>query len=207
MALLVLINTDGLSLWKSPMNETCAIKGCGSKTIARGWCSMHYKRWRRCGDPQTARHKNKTGPITWDKLLSRSIKDEKTGCIEWQKVGHNGYGEITDNKKRDYAHRASYRLNVGEIPSGLFVCHRCDNRSCINPKHLFIGTQKDNMIDASRKGRMWRGEGHYLSKLTELQVYAIRSSDKKLQYLADKYGVHISSICGIRKGRSWGWLK
>lgn len=80
------------------------------------------------------------------------------GCWEWTRYRlPNGYGRASaEGGGMDYAHRVSWRLHFGEIPSGLYVCHRCDNRSCVRPDHLFLGTHQDNMDDMKAKGRAGR---------------------------------------------------
>lgn len=100
--------------------------------------------------------KRKTTPTPQEFYLARVIKDD-SGCWDWSGVKDpNGYGIIHQNQKtpRKLAHRVSYELHHGPIPSGMLVCHHCDNPSCTRPDHLFLGTQTDNLQDASRKGRM-----------------------------------------------------
>jgi hypothetical protein len=123
----------------------------------------------------------------------------ESGCWEWTgRKDENGYGRIQVLGRSNHcAHRLSYELNVGLIPDGLNACHRCDNPGCVNPAHLFIGTQGDNMRDCARKGRLGmqrnpermvgdnnishtrpecvrRGERHHSAKLTSASVTNIR---------------------------------
>lgn len=93
------------------------------------------------------------------------------GCWIWQKSNNYRYGQISINGKLVYAHRYSWELKNGPIPKGMYVCHHCDVTLCVNPDHLFIGTAKDNVQDAIRKGRMinnakkmWKTRHHNLDK-------------------------------------------
>lgn len=89
-------------------------------------------------------------------------KPELGPCWLWTACSNDrGYGEFQYFGKRTAAHRVSWLLNIGEIPSGLFVCHSCDVRLCVNPEHFFLGTAKDNMQDAKAKGRLPAGDNHY----------------------------------------------
>ena len=95
----------------------------------------------------------------------KKIKIVESGCWEWQAARYNNkhmYGSFSYNGKKTLAHRASYVIYNGDIPNGLLVCHTCDNEKCVNPNHLFLGTQKDNMQDMISKNRS--KHNHRISK-------------------------------------------
>jgi len=139
------------------------------------------------------------------KLLYRLVRvDEATSCHVWTGVpSHNGYGRIGINYKDYLAHRLSYELQVGPIPEGLFVCHTCDNRLCINPQHLFLGTLQDNHADMVSKGRQQKGESHYRAMLTADAVKEIRCCGKPDKEMAHMLGVSKSAIKRVRSGKVW----
>ena len=95
----------------------------------------------------------------------------------------------------------------GPIPDGMLVLHRCDNRSCVNPAHLFLGSHRDNSVDMVQKGRNsthdTSGERHGASKLTDAAVREIRASTLTGRELAAKFGVSESAVSLVRRGRSW----
>lgn len=184
----------------------CEINGCDTKHYVHGWCQKHYERWRRHGDPLKLVYN--LNPVTWKYLLSCSRANNKTRCIEWQKGRHPaGYGIIRFRNNDWSTHRVSWVLNNGEIPTGLHVCHQCDNPPCINPDHLFLGTMADNMRDMANKGRAKRGEQHHWVKLTEKDVLAIRKMSGLRIEIAKKFNVCPANITAIKKRRSWAWLK
>ncbi len=97
----------------------------------------------------------------WKKVkISKSNFYNKVPCWEWTGGLTEGYGMIRFNYENFYAHRISWIIENGEIPDNLLILHKCDNRLCVNPKHLFLGTIADNMKDKVKKGRQARGETH-----------------------------------------------
>ena len=131
------------------------------------------------------------------------------GCWEWEAGKfQGGYGSIKIAGRQHQAHRVAYQLYVGEIPEGMCVCHRCDNPSCVNPAHLFLGTKSDNMRDCENKGRRAHpsGEKHGRSKLTEEQVIEIRarrSEGARNIDLAKEFGVSRPTISHIVCYSEW----
>jgi hypothetical protein len=107
-------------------------------------------------------------------------------------------------------HRIAWTLTQGPIPAGMWVLHKCDNRMCVNPEHLFLGDTYINSEDRRVKGRSTRGEAHHRAKLTEDQALEIRrrmrAGGETHKKLAAEFGVSISLIGGIKAGIQWGWL-
>lgn len=126
--------------------------------------------------------------------------DPETGCMNWQGARFsNGYGRVGDQR----AHRLAYERKNGLIPEGFMVCHRCDNRACVNPDHLFLGTTDDNMADMVAKGRSARGESHGRAKINRVVAAEIRDSSLSCRAAAARYGVSKSMISYIRQGVNW----
>lgn len=133
---------------------------------------------------------------------------DKESCWIWKgKPRKDGYGQIQINKEKKIASRVSWAIHFGDIPKGLEVCHKCDNRICVNPNHLFLGTQKENMEDAVSKGRMHLGEKHGLSKLTDKQAVEIRklyATGKFSQSkLGEQFGVSQTIIYLLVNRKTW----
>lgn len=139
------------------------------------------------------------------RIAAMSIPEPNTGCWLWlASVTQFGYGTITVGRALR-AHRVSWIAFRGAVSDGLHVLHRCDTRCCVNPDHLFLGTNSDNVADKVAKGRQARttGAAHYAAKLTDTDIIDIRASTWSLQALAAHYGVAKSSITSIRSGRTW----
>ncbi len=105
------------------------------------------------------------------------------------------------------AHRLSYEQKYGKIPEGKFALHQCDIKCCVNPDHIFIGTQQDNMTDKVTKKRQAKGESHGMSKLTKDQAVEAKFSDEKPSVLAKKFKCSAVMIRQIRSGHYWRHLE
>lgn len=179
------------------MPKACTI--CGHvPSIARNLC-------RRCYGRERARRNFAGFPVETvndlDRVMGYVAKHEN-GCWYWKgEIGPHGYGHAWLHGKRLRAHRVVYEVIKGSIPPPpLILCHTCDNRQCVNPDHLFIGTKGDNIRDAVRKGRYPVGERHWAAKLTDEQASAIKTSGERQHVLARRYGVSQALISRIKVG-------
>jgi len=135
-------------------------------------------------------------------------KVDKSGdCHEWTaSFGNSGYGQFYFNYQKFSAHRKAYELYHGAIPEGMFVLHRCDNKKCVNPEHLFLGAHKENMQDKTAKGRQIKGSGIEQAVLTDPQVVQIkqrlRQGDVHTR-IAKDFGVSRATISMISNGTNW----
>jgi hypothetical protein len=144
-----------------------------------------------------------------EKIENSSVKIPESGCWIWMKsVNRNGYGKTSLGRNTNLsAHRASYEEKYGPIPNGLMALHHCDIRSCVNPDHIFLGTQQDNMTDKVDKKRQAVGEFHGMSKLTEQQAMRAKFGKEKTSDLAKEFGCSAVMIRQIRQGKYWKYLE
>ena len=139
------------------------------------------------------------------------VRKDPDGCWRWTGgVFWDGYGKFMRAGEpwiTVRAHRWSYEHHVGEIPTGMLVCHRCDVRSCVNPEHLFIGTNRENLEDAARKGRDPSGECYGNARLTWQAVDRIRllrrTTQVSLRSLAGEFGVNEATIRRVIHNEAW----
>ena len=151
----------------------------------------------------------------WDRVHSAPQGD----CLIWKGYRNKrGYGYITMDGKPLYAHRIAWEMEHGAIPKGMYVLHRCDEPSCVNVNHLFLGTQANNMADMVSKGRQSKGVLHGIkrrgelngkSKFTEEQILAmlaLRKAGETQDSVARQFGTNQGYISDIENGKVWGWL-
>lgn len=147
-----------------------------------------------------------------ERFLNFILPNPITGCWNWLGNSFQGkrgdrYGRFRDGtKKQVNAHRFAYELWNGPITNGLWVLHCCDNGLCVNPDHLFLGTQIDNEADKDAKGRRLRGASHPNSTLTEEKVRAIFYDTRPRKILEAEYGVSKATICHIKLKYTWSHL-
>lgn len=179
--------------------KSCPYQGCDADVVKRGMCEGHYRQSMRGVPLGPIRRRNRSDKERFDAFVRRG-----DGCWEWTgAIGTTGYGNFKLGKLGIIgAHRAALILTGVELPPGAFICHRCDNRACVRPDHLFIGTPADNNADMVAKGRVstpW-------AKITPDQVVEIRrryAAGELPRQIAPNYGVASTAISRAVHGRSW----
>ncbi len=187
---------------KPQPRKVCSVEGCGKAFWARGYCGTHYQKFR------TSAHFT----LAWNvgtpaERFHRSYQiDPETGCWNWTEYCHpKGYGifPMPPRNRQIKAHRFSYELHVGPIPAGLHACHRCDNRRCCNPDHIFLGTARDNARDMVEKGRQAvHTRKMTWAKVTQFRVLFARGKHS-CSLLSGIYGIDAEQGRKILKGEAW----
>lgn len=142
-----------------------------------------------------------------DRVWARIHRAGPDECWPWTgSLATAGYGSVAKGNHQGgmfRSHRVVWELTCGPIPDGLHVLHRCDNRACCNPAHLFLGTNLDNIYDAVQKGRTPKGEQKATHKLNDEAVRFIRASTRSGLALAKQFGVNPNQIYRVRHRKTW----
>jgi len=182
------------------MNRPTCACGCGSPTTLvkqtsarRGIVKGQYNRF-------VVGHANRSSAVDY-------VVEPISGCWNWQRHRNDkGYGQTFFRGKLWLAHRVAYVRAFGDLPNYVVIRHDCDNRACVNPSHLRLGTQADNIADCVAKGRNQRGETNGHAKLTAAQVIEIRAADWRgvtRRQIGRRYGVSPATISRVLIGSHW----
>lgn len=189
---------------------------CGEiKSIAED--SLLRGRTKSCGCLAKSKALLAKEPLAIQARIKSNIIVSESGCWEWQRgIAKNGYGCFSNSSVAQRAHRASYLGFKGEIPEGLYVCHHCDNKRCVNPDHLYAGTHADNTRDAQERHRLATGPDktkgslggkNCKAKLTSDQVLEIRrrhgNGSMSTSVLANLFDVNRATIGRIVRRKAW----
>lgn len=157
-------------------------------------------------------------PILWsddlrrERFWARAIPESATGCWNWGgSLSKNGYGTVTFNYRTHLTHRLAYELYHGVKLRTRWVLHRCDNRRCVNPKHLWLGDARDNNRDMRAKGRSRigakpRGSAHHMAKLSEHDVCTMRTLYRwgmRMAHIAQSYSLTHGAAANAVRGKTW----
>lgn len=183
----------------------CSVSNCGGVHKAKGFCQIHYNRFRKYGDPLGGRTPNGE-PM---RLYDQGVLYEGDECLLWPfSVGGSGYGQIWHNGRLQYVHRMACESVHGPQPSPSHqAAHSCGNGhlGCFTKRHLSWKTPKDNQADRVLHGTHGRGENSPCAKLSDAQVLEIRalSGTESQRKIADRYSISFQRVSRIIAGKAW----
>ena len=190
-------------------NSICSVDGCNKPVHVklRGWCSKHYGRWKRHGNPLSGGTES-GAPMAF---LEKVLLAHTDACIPWPFARRaDGASHMAYKGRHTTASRVLLMLKTGRAPdSKTYAAHTCGNghEACVNPRHLYWATPTENSHDRRKHGTEPYGETHHSAKLTEDQAKAILKDTRSNRVTAKAYGVHAQTIQDIRSGRNWKHLK
>jgi hypothetical protein len=185
---------------------TCTVDGCGKRLLARGFCSAHYSKWRKYGDPTVVKMAAHGEPMEW---ILAHLKYEGDDCIAWPFGRYkNGYGVIGYEGHNTGAHRLMCRLARGEPPSDVHeAAHSCGRGSsgCCNPNHLRWATPSENSAERRVHGTSGTGSSNACAKLTESDIPEIRAlaGAVSITKIAERFGVSRGAVRLVLAGATW----
>lgn len=193
------------------LETTCSIAGCRkpAQSDRRPLCAMHERRLRVNGSVGTAEPLKRYRARTPEQAIrDGGWQVDANGCWLFQgHLNHSGYGVISAEGKHRMAHRFMLEQRLGRaLETNEKACHKCDVPACINPDHLFPGSQRDNLQDMHRKGRGARGTDHYLTSLTDAAVREMRDMREAgipVRALAPQFGVSLRQAYKIVNREQW----
>lgn len=189
----------------------CSQPDCQRNAVSRGFCDKHYRRLIKYGSPD-AYGSRKVAEGNEVERFHKKYEKQENGCWIWTggtRPNHRRtlYGRHhLDNGSAEGAHRFSYILVNGPIPSGIYICHKCDTPLCVNPDHLFASDHAGNMRDMVQKNRSYRGRGELKrgrAKLTDQQAQEIRDMNLSHSKIAEIFGVSQTTISRIKRKESY----
>lgn len=188
------------------MVTLCSFRGCFGNAHSKGLCGAHYAQ-QRVGKELKPLQKQFHGLTEKERFFKRVGKLD-SGCWLWLGSLNTGYGQFRrDDGSIVLSHRFSYLLHNGGAVDGLVVMHKCDTPRCVNPEHLALGTQADNVQDMRNKGREKKrglpGSEHGMSKLTDAQVREIRSSKESGPAIAKRLSISTTTVYDVRNRKIW----
>lgn len=185
----------------------CSIEGCERPTHLRGWCSAHYRRWRRHGSANASVRTSPGTLIAWIKAHASTTSD---ACLDWPFMRNtHGYGHVNVNGRPVLASREMCRVAHGEPPHPkMHAAHSCGRgkQGCVNPNHLSWKTPRDNILDKAEHGTDRRGEANHRTALTEKAVLQIYADTRRHKEIAQEHGCSIGQVSFIKHGVTWSWL-